>query len=89
MSAAIDGEDVPVFSFVGELEQFLGRGQVNIGPIPAGSSASPTCTVYDRSRRATIEVKQPVSIFLHDYGIAGRDPASALSLSAFAEIECG
>ena len=33
MSATIDGEDVPVFSFVGELEQFLGLGQVNIGPI--------------------------------------------------------
>ncbi len=36
MSATIDGEDVPVFSFVGDLDQFVGLGQVNIGPIPRG-----------------------------------------------------
>jgi uncharacterized protein (TIGR03437 family) len=34
MSATIDGEDVPVFSFVGDLDQFVGLGQVNVGPIP-------------------------------------------------------
>ena len=40
------------------------------------------------ARRATTKVKQPVSVFLNNYGIAGRDPAIALSLSALA-VECG
>ena len=34
MSATIDGEPVPVFNFAGDLAQFVGLGQVNIGPIP-------------------------------------------------------
>ena len=34
MSAAIDGQAVPVFSFADELSQFVGLGQVNLGPIP-------------------------------------------------------
>ena len=48
-----------------------------------GRSAGP-----GTARRATIEVNQPVSVFLRNYGIAGRDPAIALSLAAFA-VECG
>ena len=34
MSATIDGEPVSVFNFAGDLAQFIGLGQVNIGPIP-------------------------------------------------------
>lgn len=34
MSATIGGDAVPVFAFAGALEQFVGLGQVNLGPIP-------------------------------------------------------
>ena len=53
-------------------------------PLGTGRRAGP-----GTARRATIEVKQPISVFLNNYGIAGRDPAIALSLSAFAGRECG
>jgi uncharacterized protein (TIGR03437 family) len=34
MSATLGGDALPVFSFAGSLEQFVGLGQVNVGPIP-------------------------------------------------------
>jgi uncharacterized protein (TIGR03437 family) len=50
MSATLGGNPIPVFSFAGSLEQFVGLGQVNIGPIPrsfAGRGAAPLALTVD------------------------------------------